>query len=341
MDLFTPKRVFIEPAALDYPLGRELKIRFQKAGIPVQMTGSHNRVTGIPGRTPQESYLEGKQTLAVGVRRTLNFESCKPSAHYQLPLATSCAGRCEYCYLNTTLGKKPYLRVYVNVEEILAQAKKYIEERRPEVTFFEGAATSDPLPVEPYTGSLRRAIEFFAGEELGRFRFVTKFANVETLDGVTHNGHTTVRFSLNTGTVIHRYEHNTPGLRERIGAAARVAEMGFPLGFLIAPVLIYPSWREDYRQLFAELSSALVGAGVKQVGFEIITHRFTTRAKNNIREIFPNTSLPMAEEDRQYKYGQFGYGKYVYPPQQMREIRECFGQLVQEFFPAGRMIYLV
>ncbi|KJS15768.1 MAG: hypothetical protein VR69_11990 [Peptococcaceae bacterium BRH_c4b] len=58
--------------------------------------------------------------------------------------------------MNTTLGNKPYVRVYVNIDEILSAAGKYILERAPEITVFEGAATSDPLPVERYTGSLTR-----------------------------------------------------------------------------------------------------------------------------------------------------------------------------------------
>lgn len=91
---FIPKRVFFEKDALKYPLGEELWGRFRGEGIPVTVIGSHNRVTGIPGNTPQEAYLEAKLTFVVGVRRTLNFETCKPSAHYQLPLCTSCIGKC-------------------------------------------------------------------------------------------------------------------------------------------------------------------------------------------------------------------------------------------------------
>ena len=80
---------------------------------------------------------------------------------------------CEYCYLATTLGRRPYLRVYVNIEEILAQAAAYISVRSPEITLFEGAATSDPVPTEYLTGLLRRTIEFFARQQYGMFRFVT------------------------------------------------------------------------------------------------------------------------------------------------------------------------
>ena len=339
---FVPKRVYFEKDALKYPLGEKLWEYFRAKGIPQTMIGSHNRVTGIPGKTPQEAYREAKQTLVVGVRRTLKFESCKPSAHYMLPLSTSCTGKCEYCYLNTTLGRKPYLRVYVNLDEIMQRAKEYIEDRSPETTYFEGAATSDPLPYEPYTGALARAIQFFGQQELGRFRFVTKFTGVEMLLDLKHCGHTRIRFSLNTPAVIKNYEHGTSSLTDRIAAAQKVARAGYPLGFLIAPVLIYPHWQEEYAHILDTLAAAVPAVTASDgLTFEIITHRFTPRAKKNIREVFPETSLPLDEETRQYKYGQFGYGKYIYRREEMENIRSFFTAEIKTKFPEANISYIV
>lgn len=341
MSIFIPRRVFFEKAALQYPLGEELWQRFRKEGIVVSLIGSHNRVTGIPGKTPQEAYREAKQTLVVGVRKTLSFATCRPSAHYQLPLATSCVGKCEYCYLNTTLGKKPYLRIYVNLEEILDKAALYIRERSPEVTFFEGAATSDPLPLEPYSGALSKTIIFFSGQEFGRFRFVTKFTGVEPLLELEHSQHTRFRFSLNTQEVISRYEHQTPGAMERVIAAEKVAKAGYPLGFIIAPVILSDHWEDEYGQLLENLAGRLADYPKTDLTFEVITHRFTTRAKSNILEVFPRSTLPMDEASRQYKYGQFGYGKYVYSKEEMARVKAFFSQQIQDKFPAAVLDYIV
>lgn len=338
--VFEPKRVIFEPDALKYPLGEELLRYFDKKGVETSFTASHNRITSIPGRDRAEGYFEAKRTLVVGVRRTMDFATCKPSAHFQLPLATSCPGKCEYCYLLTNLGKKPYIRVYVNIEEILNAAKTYIEKRKPEITVFEGAATSDPVPAEPYIGLLGRTIEFFGREEFGRFRFVTKFTDVDTLLGVAHNGHTRFRFSINTGKVIRRYEHATPPLSDRLAAAKEVAAAGYPLGFLVAPIIAEDGWKESYRGLF-ETAAAELNGKVSDLTFEFITHRFTKRAKGTILEVFPNTRLDLDEEARTFKFGQFGYGKYVYPKEFFMEIKEYFHSLAQEFFPAARVEYFV
>lgn len=99
---FRLRRVYFEPAALEYPRGEEIYHQCKDRGIPVIITPSHNRVHGIPGESAPEAFAEAKQTLVVGVRRPGPFQTCRPSAHYQLPLATGCPGRCRYCYLHTT-----------------------------------------------------------------------------------------------------------------------------------------------------------------------------------------------------------------------------------------------
>jgi spore photoproduct lyase len=343
---FEPTRVYFEPNVLEYPLGRNLVERFQTQGISVIQTPSHNRVTGIPGKNPSQAYREAKRTLVLGIRRSEKFQTCKPSAHYQLPLVTSCPGMCEYCYLATTLGKKPYIRAYVNIDEILGIASRYIQERIPELTFFEGAATSDPLPVERYTGALRETIEFFGREAYGRFRFVTKFTNVDSLLSARHEGHTRFRFSLNCEDVVNKFEHLTPSPQNRIEAAGKVLKAGYPLGFIIAPIIRFPNWKESYRQLLEKTAEevkriAPAGWSSEQLTLEFISHRYTLKAKTNILEIFPNTLLPMTEGERKFKYGQFGYGKYVYPPGEMEELKEFFQEQVKTYFPLANVEYFV
>jgi spore photoproduct lyase len=338
---FIPKRAFFEPKALEYLIGQKVYDRLQEMKVPITLTGSHNRITGIPGGTPQEAYREAKNTLVVGIRKSLDFAGCKPSAHYQLPLTTSCSSMCEYCYLATTLGKKPYLRVYVNVDEILGQASRYIAARAPAITWFEGAATSDPIPTEYLTGLLYKTIEFFGSQSLGQFRFVTKHDQVDSLLAAKHNGHTRFRFSINAASIIDKYEHKTPTLSQRVEAAAKVAEKGYLIGFIIAPIFYYSDWEEDYHALFRELDKQLPKQARKDVTFELISHRFTKRAKNNILEIFPKTTLPLEEEERKFKYGQFGYGKYIYQKETMTEMKSYMQEGIHKYFPHAAIEYFV
>ena len=138
MELFRPKRVLIEPDALDYPLTETVLARLKPEGVSVQLLGSTGRVTGIPGATPQESYREGKQTLVLGVRRDFRLATCKPSADFEFAIASGCPGGCQYCYLQTHFGKKPYIKVYVNLDQILAKLAERVKANLPELDQFRG-----------------------------------------------------------------------------------------------------------------------------------------------------------------------------------------------------------
>lgn len=340
--MFIPKRVIFEKDSLETEVGKNIYNKIKNNPNIEIINASSNKIKShIPGDNLFEQYKSGKQTLVVGKRKSLKFRTCKPSANYQLPLVSGCMGRCEYCYLNTQLGDKPFVRVFTNIDDVLNRAKEYIEERLPQVTIFEGAATSDPIPLEPYTNALKKTIEFIGKEEKGRFRFVTKYNDVDTLLDAKHNNHTEIRFSINTPTVINTYEHYTASIDKRIEAAVKVANAGYKIGFIIAPIFIYDNWQKEYKDLIENIKSKLPSEFNEQIIFEVISHRYTTKAKNRILEIFPETTLPMNDEDRKFKYGQFGYGKYIYSKDQLAEIKEFFIFNIKEIFPNSIIKYVI
>lgn len=340
--MFIPKRIIFEKNVLKYEMGKEIYLKFKdKDNIEIVNLTSNKYREHIPGEDLFSQYREGKRTLIVGIKKGLKFQTCKPSAHYQLPLVSGCMGQCEYCYLNTRLGDKPFIKVHVNVDDILNQAQKYIDERLPDITIFEGSATSDPVPVEPYTNSLKKAIEFFGCRKDARFRFVTKYNDVDSLLNLGHNGHTEIRFSINTPSIINQYEHFTASSEKRIEASIKVAQAGYPTGFLVAPLFIYPNWKEEYHNLLVKLKNRLPDDLKFPVTFEIISHRYTAVAKNRINEIFPENKLPMSDEERTFKYGQFGYGKYIYPKETIADIKKFFTKEIEELFSNKEVKYII
>ncbi|WP_132371095.1 spore photoproduct lyase [Melghiribacillus thermohalophilus] len=339
MKPFVPDMVFFEPDSLNYPLGETLVEHYRKLNIPVRQTTSHNQVRGIPGDTALQQYRNAKRTLVVGLKKSLKFEPSLPSAEYALPLATGCMAHCHYCYLQTTLGKKPYIRVYVNVDDILKRAEQYIQEREPEITRFDASCTSDIVGVEHITGSLKRAIEFMGKQTNGRLRFVTKFEHVDSLLDAEHNGHTRFRFSINTDYVIKYLEPGTSRMDGRMAAANKVAAAGYPLGFIVAPIIRYDGWMNDYETLFQKLKERLRYKPENDLTFELIQHRYTMTAKKIIQERYPNTQLRMEESERQKKYGRYGRVKYVYPKMQAQEIKDHITGLVHDYFPDARVEY--
>ncbi|MGV3467245.1 MAG: spore photoproduct lyase [Heyndrickxia sp.] len=336
---FVPQLVYVEPQALDYPLGKELVSKFEEMGIEIRQTTSHNQIRNLPGENHFQKYRIAKSTLVIGLRKTLKFDTSKPSAEYAIPLATGCMGHCHYCYLQTTMGSKPYIRTYVNVDEIFDAAEEYMKERAPKITRFEASCTSDIVGLDHLTHSLKRAIEFFGESEYGKLRFVTKFAHVDHLLDAKHNGKTRFRFSVNDDYIIKYFEPGTSRLDERIEAAAKVADADYPLGFIVAPIYLHDDWKKGYLELFEKLEAKLLANARKDLTFELIQHRFTKPAKRVIQENYPMTKLELDESKRKYKWGKYGIGKYVYTNEEQEDIKDTLGGYIHKYFPEAKIEY--
>lgn len=336
---FTPQLIYVEPRALEYPNGKRLVSKFEDMGVEIRQTTSHNQIRNLPGDNHFQKYRVAKSTFVIGVRKTLHFDTSKPSAEYAIPLATGCMGHCHYCYLQTTMGSKPYIRTYVNVDEIFDAAQKYMDERAPEITRFEASCTSDIVGVDHLTHHLKQAIEFFGQSKYGKLRFVTKFAHVDHLLDANHQGKTRFRFSINDDYIIKYFEPGTSRLHERIEAAVKVAEADYPLGFIIAPIYLHDGWQKGYLEMFEKLDASLPSFARKDLTFEMIQHRFTKPAKRVIQENYPMTKLELDESKRKVKWGRYGIYKYVYQDEQQEAIKDTLGSYVKRFFPDAKIEY--
>ena len=340
--MFVPQRILFEKNVMGYDIAQNIYNKFKDNKKIEIIDLSSNRIKQhIPGDNIYDFYRNGKNTLVVGTQKVSKFQTCKPSAHYQLPLLSGCIGHCQYCYLNTNLSDKPYVKINVNIDDILSKAQGYIDERIPASTIFEGSSTSDPLPVEPYSNLLKKSIEFFANSEHGRFRFVTKFADIDSLFNIEHNDKTEIRFTINTQKVRDNFEVRTANINDRIDASIKAIKSDYPVGFIIAPVFIYDGWKDEYKQILLDLKNKLPSDLKHPLTFEVISHRYTMRAKNIINQIFPDNTLPMTEEERTFKYGQFGYGKYVYPKEELNNLKEFFKTTIEDIFPNGKIKYII
>lgn len=341
---FVPDKVFFQKESLKYDMGRSLFDSFKDSAVQVYVIEGARPRIDFGGASPNEQYVSSKRTLVVAIRRKLVFQTCKPSANYQLPLVTSCPGFCDYCYLQTTLGPRPYVTIYVNIDDILSRAERHMKERKPEITLFEAGAVGDPLPVEMYTGALAQAIRFFAAQESARLRVATKFDNIESLLDLDHRGHTRFRFSVNADSILQRFEKGTPRIASRLSAARRMAEKGYPVGFLIAPLFIFPGWEEEYEGLaraIKEEMESMRSDFADKLTLEFISHRFTPKAKSIILNRNPKTTLPMDEKERATKKGQFGYMKYVYPSEILKKMKNEITSIFARYLPAATVEYFV
>ncbi len=332
--LWTPKRVLFTPDALEQPFGQQMYERMTSLGLDITELKS-NRVTGLRGKDERETYRLAKQTLAVvnAPPSMMKLQPIPPSADWQFHLAKGCPAHCQYCYLAGSLSGPPVTRVYANLPEILGHLAQY----KDGPTSFEVSCYTDPLGLEHLTGSLSECIKYFGTRTDGSLRYVSKFDAVDGLLDLPHNGQTRARASVNAEPIGRRLEGGTAPISARLGAIRKLAQAGYPVGLVIAPIMPIEGWREYYTALFDAIEATLDFP--VDLTFELISHRFTPGSKEVLEGWYPNSSLDMSEESRDTKRNKFGGTKFVYTKDTMKTLKGFFETEIAVRFPEAQLLY--
>jgi spore photoproduct lyase len=297
--------VYYEPDALNYALGKTLQARY--VDLPWIEIESHNR---IPELTAAENrdFPKLKSHLIIGIRKTHKYVPNHKVSDWLVPYTSSgCRAMCLYCYLVCNYNKCAYLRLFVNREQMLDRLLKK-DAAAPCPQTFEIGSNSDLVLENTITDNLRTTIERFGREGRGHLTFPTKFDMVHPLLNLDHRGRTIFRMSVNPQDIISRIELGTSPLHARIQALNNMARAGYPVGLLIAPVILLPDWKRLYGELIEQLADEL-SETVRQTGFiEIIlmTYSFVQSAINT--DAFPGAAPLLNRETMTGR----GRGKYCY-----------------------------
>ncbi|MBI0476708.1 radical SAM protein [Sphingomonas sp. MA1305] len=344
-----PRRLLVTRAAMGFAHGRAIADRAAALGVEVQVLAGDRLALDLPD-DPRQAYAAAKSTLAVVVAppSKRRLQPIAPSADWRVDLAEGCPAHCSYCYLAGSLKGPPITRVYANLDEILAGLPAYLGQgavtsrsvaRAHEGTTFEASCYTDPLALEPITGSLSTAIAWFGGWDAAtQLRFTSKFADVAPLLTLDHRGRTRMRASINPARFA-RFEGGTAPVAARLAALGRMAAAGYPVGLTIAPIIAADGWREAYDGLLAAAAAALADVPGLDLTIELITHRFTAGSKAVLDSWYPGSSLDMGDGNRTTKRTKFGTEKQVYDAATMRALRGFFEERIAVLLPAARILY--
>lgn len=326
--------VYYEPGALEYSLGRQLKEKYAHlAWIPIE---NHNNIEEM--RKKQNAQFPGmKRNLIIGIRKTHQYVENHKVSDYLVPFTSSgCTAMCLYCYLVCHYNKCAYLRLFVNREQMLEKLVKKASGAEIPLTF-EIGSNSDLVLENTITGNLEWVIPEFARRTKGFLTFPTKFDRVDSLLDLDHRGKTIFRMSLNPQEIIARIELGTSPLQKRIEAVNKMCEAGYPVGILIAPVILTPEWQRQYSELFDIMAQKLSEKVKREMVLEVIfmTYSFVHRAIN--AEAFPYA--PKLYE-KELMTGR-GRGKYCYRKEVREKAEEFIRRELDRHFKNPRILYIV
>ena len=325
--------VYYEPNALDYELGQMLHKKY--ANLPWVQIENHNRIPELTAANNRD-FPKLKRNLIIGLRKTHQYVPNHKVSDWLVPYTSSgCRAMCLYCYLVCNYNKCAYLRLFVNREQMLDRLlKKAADTIVPQT--FEIGSNSDLLLENTITDNLHFTIERFAREGRGNLTFPTKFDMVDPLLELDHRGKTIFRMSVNPQELIDRVELGTSPLSARIRALNDMAKAGYPVGLLIAPVILLPDWKLLYGKLIEQLADDL-SEKVTHNGFiEIIlmTYSFIQNAINT--DAFPNAVQLFNRETMTGR----GRGKYCYRSDVRAEVESFLRNKISQKLPSMPILYI-
>lgn len=332
--MFKPQALYCEKNIEQYPLGKELLEKY--ADVPKITIENHNNIEEMRKKQNSE-FANMKRNLIIATRKTHKFVPNHKTSDYLVPYTSSgCTAMCMYCYLVCNYNKCAYLRLFVNREKMLDKIIKTSLNSEKELTF-EIGSNSDLILENTITNNLVWTIENFANTPKGKLTFPTKFDMVDDILSLNHKGKIIVRISVNPEEIINKVEFGTSRLKGRIEAINKLAEADYPIGILIAPVILVDNWKELYSNLIKYLYENLSDKAKKTAFFEIIfmTYSYVHRAINT--EAFPSA---IDLYNSQLMTGR-GRGKYMYK-NYIREEGEVFlREEMKKYFPNNEIMYVV
>jgi spore photoproduct lyase len=263
-----------------------------------------------------KQYLSMKDPIGIGKRNLLitrfygrRLKPCPGTSHhlccgyYVINAITNCPMDCSYCVLQGYLNN-PFITLYSNWDELLQEIDTFLSGSFQPLLRLGTGELSDSLALDSIFPLSQVLIPFFAKRNNGILELKTKSAEVNPLLQLNHLGKTVISWSLNPPKMIEEEEIGTASLRERIDAAVRCQERGYPIGFHFDPILYHEGWEKGYEETVLSLFNRVNPDGVAWIslgGF-----RYPPQLKAIAKERFPNTQIFLGElfpgRDGKFRY---------------------------------------
>ena len=219
---------------------------------------------------------------------------------------------------------------------MLEKIIKTSEKSEKELTF-EIGSNSDLILENTITNNLVWTIENFKNTKKGILTFPTKFDMVDDILELDHKGKVVIRMSVNPEEIINKVEFGTSRLKGRIGAINKLAEAGYKIGILIAPVIMVENWKKLYLELIQKLHQELSEKVKKNVFFEIIFMTYSYVHTKINEEAFPNA---INLYNKEIMTGR-GRGKYMYKNDVRKDGEIFLREQMKKYFPNNSIEYIV
>jgi spore photoproduct lyase len=293
--MFHLKRLFIETAARDDPVTRRVRERLPH--LPARIIASKDDLR-LPSPLAPSDISQAKETLLLARQKGPFWRACPGTKEYiccgyqTLQVVSNCPMDCSYCVLQSYFNF-PAMTVFTNWDDLWAELAAKLAAEPGKIQRLGTGEFGDSLALDEMLGLNRELIAFLDSHPNAVLEIKTKWTRVEPLLPLGPNPRVIFAWSLNTPRLIRQEEHGAAPLEARLAAAARCAQAGFRLAFHFDPLIFYPEWEQEYRQVVERLAAAVPADRIAWISLGAL--RYMPPLKNIIRQRFPSSRI--AEEE--------------------------------------------
>lgn len=255
MDEFIPQQILVERSVADLPLTRRILRSLPR--IPVATIEDFRERKNPQPITPAKRLLTLARARGEAVKPFPKINGALNFNDFVFNPVSNCHLECSYCILQSYLFNNPGLTIMANLEFFFAGISNLVH-GNPQRKFRLGTGElSDSLALDDLTGLSRVWVPFFAGLPNAFLELKTKTDRIGNLLSLQHRGRTVVSWSLSPPVVIEEEEHKCARFGQRLAAAKRILEAGYPVGIHLDPMIYFEGWQEAYGSLMEAMTHQL------------------------------------------------------------------------------------
>ncbi|MEE2775203.1 MAG: DNA photolyase [Acidobacteriota bacterium] len=259
------RTVYVERAVRDHARAREILARLPGARlIEIERYGdvfnSHDQSFRVQKAAPALVLAEKVSRHVLAAPAGYGFPDRE---NFYFSHMLNCLYDCRYCFLQGMFASAHYV-VFVNFADFTDAIERTLEGAAGPSAFFSGY-DCDSLAFEGVTGFVRTLLPFFAEHPEACLELRSKSVAVDALLESDPLPNCVAAWSLSPPEVADALEHGAPSPGARLGAMARLAERGWPIGIRFDPLIYHQGYADHYRRFFAEVFERLPLSSVHSV----------------------------------------------------------------------------
>ena len=285
--------IYVESQSIDSDIAKQSFKRFPKAKI-IEIE-DYKKIFNKNGQDFQIQKLSTKLILAkkqppfIYPATEIIQDSGFSNFYYCTPIL-NCIYNCEYCFLQGMYSSANIV-VFTNTEEVKDAVKKQILERKypDEPLLLSLSYNTDILALENILPLTKQWIDFANNTDDLFMEIRTKSGLTSSFNKLKPSKKILFAWTLSPNNIIQKYEHKTPLLERRIMSIQKIVDSGWPVRLSFDPILIYPNWKEDYKQMFERIKETISGDKIFDITIGVF--RMSDDFYNRIKKTKPDSDL--------------------------------------------------